>query len=45
MIEDFHFVSTDRMLHVANAPSPAATSAMPIAAHLADHVLGNVAAH
>jgi L-2-hydroxyglutarate oxidase len=45
MIEDFHFVSTDRMLHVANAPSPAATSAMPIAAHLADHVLGKVAAH
>jgi (S)-2-hydroxyglutarate dehydrogenase len=45
MIEDFHFVSSDRMLHVANAPSPAATSAMPIAAHLADHVLGKVAAH
>lgn len=40
MIEDFHFLSTDRMLHVANAPSPAATSAMPIAGHLADKVLG-----
>lgn len=40
MIEDFHFLSTDRMLHVANAPSPAATSAMPIAGHLADEVLG-----
>lgn len=40
MIQDFHFLSTDRMLHVANAPSPAATSAMPIAGHLADRVLG-----
>lgn len=40
MIEDFHFLTTDRMLHVANAPSPAATSAMPIARHLADQVLG-----
>ena len=40
MIEDFHFLSTGRMLHVANAPSPAATSAMPIAGHLADRVLG-----
>lgn len=40
MIEDFHFLTTDRMLHVANAPSPAATSAMPIAGHLADKVLG-----
>ncbi len=40
MIEDFHFLDTDRMLHVANAPSPAATSAMPIAGHLADRLLG-----
>ena len=40
MIEDFHFLTTDRMLHVANAPSPAATSAMPIARHRADDVLG-----
>ena len=39
MIEDFHFLATERMLHVANAPSPAATSAMPIARHLADQVL------
>ncbi|HMR48178.1 MAG TPA: L-2-hydroxyglutarate oxidase [Arachnia sp.] len=40
MIEDFHFLTTDRMLHVANAPSPAATSAMPIARYLTDQVLG-----
>lgn len=39
MIEDFHFLNSDRMLHVVNAPSPAATSARPIAAHLADQVL------
>lgn len=32
LIHDFLFVETDRMLHVCNAPSPAATSAIPIAA-------------
>lgn len=31
LIHDFLFVGTDRMLHVCNAPSPAATSAIPIA--------------
>ncbi|EKF41453.1 hydroxyglutarate oxidase [Nitratireductor indicus C115] len=31
LIHDFLFVKTDRMLHVCNAPSPAATSAIPIA--------------
>jgi L-2-hydroxyglutarate oxidase len=30
LIEDFLFLQTDRMLHVCNAPSPAATSAIPI---------------
>lgn len=30
MIEDFLFLQTERMLHVCNAPSPAATSAIPI---------------
>lgn len=40
MIEDFHFLTSDRMLHVANAPSPAATSAMPIAGYLTDTLLG-----
>jgi L-2-hydroxyglutarate oxidase len=30
MIEDFLFLETERMLHVCNAPSPAATSAIPI---------------
>lgn len=31
LIHDFKFVSSARSLHVGNAPSPAATSAMPIA--------------
>ncbi len=36
LIHDFKFFSTGRALHVGNAPSPAATSAMPIARHIAD---------
>lgn len=31
LVHDFLFAETDRMLHVCNAPSPAATSAIPIA--------------
>ncbi|WP_244493941.1 MULTISPECIES: L-2-hydroxyglutarate oxidase [Mesorhizobium] len=31
LIHDFLFAQTERMLHVCNAPSPAATSAIPIA--------------
>lgn len=38
MIDDFHFVETDRMLHVCNAPSPAATAAIPIGEMIADRV-------
>ncbi|EGD57467.1 hydroxyglutarate oxidase [Novosphingobium nitrogenifigens DSM 19370] len=30
-VDDFLFLGSERMLHVCNAPSPAATSAMPIA--------------
>jgi (S)-2-hydroxyglutarate dehydrogenase len=30
LVHDFLFAETDRMLHVCNAPSPAATSAIPI---------------
>jgi L-2-hydroxyglutarate oxidase len=39
LIHDFLFVETDRMLHVCNAPSPAATSAIPIAEVIANKVL------
>lgn len=35
LIHDFLFVETERMLHVCNAPSPAATSAIPIARMIA----------
>ncbi len=36
LVHDFLFVQTDRMLHVCNAPSPAATSAIPIGEMIAD---------
>lgn len=39
MAEDFVFMETDRMIHVCNAPSPAATSSMPIAEMIVDKVL------
>lgn len=39
MVEDFLFYETDRMTHVCNAPSPAATSAMPIGDLIAEKVL------
>jgi L-2-hydroxyglutarate oxidase len=39
IIDDFLFVDTRHSLHVCNAPSPAATSAIPIAAHIADRLL------
>ncbi len=34
LVHDFLFAASERSLHVCNAPSPAATSAMPIAEHL-----------
>jgi L-2-hydroxyglutarate oxidase len=39
LIHDFLFLQTDRMLHVCNAPSPAATSAIPIAKMIVDRTL------
>jgi len=38
IIDDFLFVETERCLHVGNAPSPAATSSMPIASYIADRL-------
>ena len=40
LIHDFLLKSTDRTLHVLNAPSPAATSALPIARHVVERLLG-----
>ncbi|MFG6138109.1 L-2-hydroxyglutarate oxidase [Halomonas sp. B23F22_10] len=34
LIDDFLFVNTPRTVNVGNAPSPAATSALPIGAHI-----------
>ncbi|MFP5346477.1 MAG: L-2-hydroxyglutarate oxidase [Actinomycetes bacterium] len=39
LVHDFLFEETGRMLHVCNAPSPAATSAIPIAEMITDRVL------
>lgn len=38
-VEDFLLRSTERQLHVCNAPSPAATSAIPIGELIADQIL------
>ena len=38
LVHDFLFGETERMLHVYNAPSPAATSAIPIGRMIADKV-------
>lgn len=34
MVDDFLFIESDKSLHVCNAPSPAATSAIPIGEHI-----------
>ena len=38
LVHDFAIRRTKRTLHVCNAPSPAATSAIPIAAYLDDQM-------
>jgi len=38
LVHDFLFAESPRSLHVCNAPSPAATSAIPIGAHLCDKI-------
>ena len=38
LVQDFLFVESARSLHVCNAPSPAATSALPIARHLIERI-------
>lgn len=43
MQHDFLMLDTARMLHVCNAPSPAATSALPIGDMIADRLLGAAA--
>lgn len=43
LVDDFLFAQTRRSLHVCNAPSPAATSAIPIAEMVCDRILGTIA--
>ena len=43
LIHDFLFAESASTLHVCNAPSPAATSAIPIARHVCDKLEGNAA--
>lgn len=38
LVDDFLFVSTPRTVNVGNAPSPAATAAIPIGAHIVERV-------
>lgn len=40
LVQDFLFTQSPRSLHVGNAPSPAATSAIPIARMIAQRTLG-----
>lgn len=40
LIDDFLFLDGRHSLHVCNAPSPAATSAIPIADHIVSRLLG-----
>tara|TARA_R110002110_G_scaffold356857_1_gene566389 strand:- start:393 stop:974 length:582 start_codon:yes stop_codon:yes gene_type:complete len=39
LVHDFLFAESPRSLHVCNAPSPAATSAIPIGRHIVERVL------
>jgi L-2-hydroxyglutarate oxidase len=40
-VHDFLVKKTPRSLHVCNAPSPAATSAIPIGRYLCNELLGD----
>ena len=42
-VDDFLFIEGERCLIVGNAPSPAATSAMPIARHICERVAQRIA--
>jgi len=40
LLDDFHIISEGRMIHVLNAPSPAATASLSIGEQIADRVVG-----
>jgi L-2-hydroxyglutarate oxidase len=39
LVHDFLFAESERSLHVCNAPSPAATSAIPIGGYICDKII------
>ena len=39
LVDDFRFAGEGKMLHVLNAPSPAATAALAIGEHVAERLL------
>ena len=39
LVEDFHFEEAPGLLHVVNAPSPAATASLAIGAEISEKVL------
>lgn len=41
LIDDFHYVRTNRQVHVLNAPSPAATASLEIGRHITDELLAH----
>lgn len=42
LIDDFYFVEQDKILHVCNAPSPAATASLSIGNYIAQKVISNI---
>jgi L-2-hydroxyglutarate oxidase len=45
LIDDFHFVYTDGMVHVCNVPSPAATASLAIGKYIVDTVVQHYGAN
>jgi L-2-hydroxyglutarate oxidase len=45
LIDDFHFVYTDGMVHVCNVPSPAATASLAIGKYIVDTVVRHYGAN
>lgn len=43
LLDDFHIVRGDRMIHVLNAPSPAATASISIGSQIAERVIEGMA--
>jgi L-2-hydroxyglutarate oxidase len=42
LVDDFYFAENNRVLHVCNAPSPAATASLAIGEHLAERILSKL---